>query len=172
MQFFGVRMMNLEGSARKESIAAISYASGVISTEVHEKLMLTAVSEFSPVFNTLEQTLTYALESVYTEDVWNEYLKRAGLRGKSKKEAEVFINACATKFVCIVLHPLLVLCRENVTGLRAGLAFKRAASDVNDALDLALNILSRYPDTAPRYTFKQFEQEYPNVIASLLESLQ
>ena len=172
MEFYGVTMMSLESSAKKESIPAISYALEVISKEVTDKLALDTTIKVSPLFEQVRQALTYALENVYTEDVWNEYLYRAGLEGKSKKEAEAFINACGALFVTTILYPLFTECANVAGRFRARNILRHYAGCADNVMDTAEELLQKYHYCDPRYSYEQFEQEYPNVIASLLESLQ
>lgn len=155
----------------KEATSAIDYAKEALQREVHDRLALSQTAKISENFVNLEFAILYALECVYTEDAWQTYLKVAGYKNASKKDAEIFINACAAKFVCTVLHPLMVSCRDHTAKWRAGLTLKQVASDLNDAMDLALVVLAKYPGTKPLYTFQQLQQEYPCVLQSLYGSL-
>lgn len=167
----GLPFISLESQQTKEATSAADYAKEALQREVHDRLALSQTAKISDNFVNLEFAILYALECVYTEDAWNRYLKAAGYKNASKKDAEIFINACAAKFVCVVLHPLMTSCRDHTAKWKAGLTLKAVASDLSDALDLALEELSKYPDTKPLYTFQQFQQEYPNVLQSLYDSL-
>lgn len=129
------------------------------------------MAKISGSFIDLKSALLCGLDPVYTGDVWNGYLKSAGCCNVSKKGAEVFVNACAAKFVCTVLYPLMVSCHEYTAKWNAGLTLKKVTSDINEVLDLVLDVLYRYPDTRPCYTFEQLRQEYPNVVQLLYDSL-
>lgn len=155
----------------KEATSAIDYAKEALQREVHDRLALSQTAQISENFVNLEFAILYALECVYTEDAWQTYLKAAGYKNASKKDAEIFINACATKFVCTVMHPLMVSCRDHTTKWKASLTLKQVASDLNGVIDLTIGVLAKYPDTKPLYTFQQFQQEYPCVLQSLYDSL-
>lgn len=167
----GLPFITFESQQVKEATSAIDYAKEALQREVHDRLELSKTAKISDNFVNLEFAILYALECVYTEDAWKGYLEAAGYKNASKKDAEIFINACAAKFVCTVLHPLIISCRDHTAKWVAGLTLKAVASNLNDTLDLALLELSKYPDTKPRYIFKQFQQEYPNVLQSLYDSL-
>lgn len=171
MHYNGLPLISFEGRKYKESIPAVTYAREALRREVHERLALYDTAKISGDFVNLEAALVYALECVYTLNAWESYLRAAGYHNASKQEAEIYINACAAKFVCIVLHPLMASCRDYTSKWKAGIVLKRIANELSDILDLSAETLSRYPLVQPLYTFRQFQQDYPNVLRSLYSSL-
>lgn len=171
MESSGVTVFQFESDETKRNTPALTYAVKVIPREVHARLGIVRTARISPWFLNLEKYVTAALDGVYTADVWNEYLTEAGLAGTSKKESEVFINACGALFVTTLTLPINIICADNTRKFIAKRALKELVKTNKDIIETANSMLDNYVHVLPRYTIKEFRQEYPYVISSLLDTL-